>query len=219
MIDLHTHTLFSDGALNPSELVRRAEDIGYKVIGLTDHVDASNIDFVLPRLIKVSQKLNKRVNVKVIPGIELTHVPPEDFLELVDYARKNGAALVVAHGETIVEPVKPGTNKAAIEAGVDILAHPGLITEDEVRLAASKNVYLEITARKGHCLGNGNVAKLALACGAKLVLNTDTHTPENLITREVANQVALGAGLTMDQIQSNLLKSTDELVQALLSRL
>ena len=43
-------------------------------------------------------------------------------------ARALGAQIVLVHGETIVEPVPPGTNHQAIEAGVDILAHPGLIS-------------------------------------------------------------------------------------------
>ena len=42
-----------------------------------------------------------------------------------------GARIIVVHGETIVEPVRPGTNRKALESDVDILAHPGLITEDE----------------------------------------------------------------------------------------
>ncbi len=42
MIDLHTHSFFSDGELIPSELIRRAEAIGYKAIAITDHVDSSN---------------------------------------------------------------------------------------------------------------------------------------------------------------------------------
>ena len=50
MIDLHTHTLFSDGILLPSELVRRAYSAGYKALAITDHVDSSNIDFVMPRI-------------------------------------------------------------------------------------------------------------------------------------------------------------------------
>jgi len=47
MIDLHTHTTFSDGELIPSELVRRAETLGYRAIAITDHVDFTNIEHVL----------------------------------------------------------------------------------------------------------------------------------------------------------------------------
>ena len=70
--------------------------------------------------------------------------------------------LIVLHGETVVEPLEKGTNRAAIESGIDILAHPGLISEEDVKLAAKLNVNLEITTRKGHSLTNGHVAKLAV---------------------------------------------------------
>jgi histidinol phosphatase-like PHP family hydrolase len=99
-----------------------------------------------------------------------------------------------------VEPVPPGTNREAIGAGADILAHPGLITEEEVLLAKAKNVLLEISARKGHSLSNGRVARLAMKIGAPLLLNTDTHTPDNLINREQAVKVVMGAGLEAEDL-------------------
>jgi Histidinol phosphatase and related hydrolases of the PHP family len=218
MIDLHTHTLLSDGVLLPSELIRRAEAIGYRVIGITDHVDKANIDHVLPRIKNVCLDLMPKVGIRVIPGVELTHIPPEDFPEMVRYARENGACVVVGHGETIVEPVKPGTNRAAIEAGVDILAHPGYISEEDALSARERGVYLEISARKGHCLCNGHVAKMALRVGARLVLDTDTHTPDNLITREMSERIARGAGLEPAQIQQVLRQGTELLVERLLAR-
>ena len=67
MIDLHTHSLFSDGELLPAELVRRAEVIGYSAVAITDHADSSNIDWIIPRLIQVSQDLNAQGKVRVIP--------------------------------------------------------------------------------------------------------------------------------------------------------
>ena len=195
MIDLHTHSLFSDGVLVPSELVRRAVMKGYEVIAITDHGDASNLDFIIPRVAAACRELSKRWKIKALPGIELTHIPPETFGELTRKARSLGAMIVVAHGETIVEPVHPGTNRAAIEAGVDILAHPGLITGAEAARAAKRGVHLEITTRKGHSLSNGHVAKTAEEAGALLVVDTDTHEPGDLVTDEQARNVLLGAGL------------------------
>jgi len=200
MIDLHTHSLFSDGVLVPSELVRRAVMKGYEVIAITDHADASNLDFTIPRVAAACKELNRRWKIIALPGIELTHIPPETFAELTQKARSLGAAIVVAHGETLVEPVHPGTNRAAIEAGVDILAHPGLITKEEAELAARKGVHLEISSRKGHSLSNGYVAKMAAQAGAKLVIDSDTHEPGDLITSEFAEIVLRGAGLAADQI-------------------
>jgi len=82
-----------------------------------------------------------------------------------------GAEIVVVHGETIVEPVIKGTNWSAVNCPeVDILAHPGLITDEEVEIAKDNDIALEISSRRGHCLGNGHVAKLALEVGADLVV-------------------------------------------------
>ncbi|UCG79540.1 MAG: histidinol phosphate phosphatase domain-containing protein [Nitrospirota bacterium] len=195
MIDLHTHTIFSDGQLVPSELVRRAEVKGYKAIALTDHVDASNIDLIVPRLVKVAKELNRTSPVSVIPGAEITHVPSGSIKDLVTEARDLGALIVLVHGETIVEPVEKGTNIAAIEAGADILAHPGQITEEQALAARDKGTLLEITSRKGHSLSNGHVAQMAVKHGAGLILNTDSHGPSDLISAEFAERVLMSSGL------------------------
>ena len=207
MIDLHTHSLFSDGELIPSELVRRAEAIGYRAVALTDHADSSNLDFIIPRIVKVAKELNEAQSVKVVPGVELTHVPPSLIGRLVVKARDLGAALVIVHGETIVEPVAPGTNRAGLEAGADILAHPGLITSDEAAIAAQKGIFLEISGRSGHSFTNGHVAKVAIEVGAKLVLNSDGHSPNDLMTQELARKVVEGAGLPKGSLEGLLSNS------------
>ncbi len=212
MIDLHTHSLFSDGVLVPSELVRRAVMKGYTVIAITDHADASNIDFAIPRVAAACKELSSRWKITALPGIELTHIPPETFADLTKRARSLGAVIVVAHGETLVEPVHPGTNRAAIDAGVDILAHPGLITMDEAVLASRNGVCLEISSRKGHSLSNGYVAKIAAETGAKLVIDTDSHEPGDLITDDFAEAVLLGAGLKRE-LTSMVFRNSRELAE------
>lgn len=214
MIDLHTHSLFSDGELLPSELVRRASVIGCQAVAITDHADSSNLDWVIPRMVQVCRDLKAHWQVRAIPGVELTHIPPDLISPLTVRARTLGAQIVLVHGETIVEPVPPGTNQQAIAAGVDILAHPGLIAEEEVVLAREKEVFLEITARKGHSLTNGHVARLAKKVGASLVLNTDTHAPDDLISQDYALKIALGAGLTnedFERMQENAWKILDRM--------
>ena len=207
MIDLHTHTLVSDGLLIPAELARRAEVAGYRAIAFTDHVDHSNVEQAVPALVEAARTLNGELDVLVIPGAEITHVPPALIGELVKRCRELGAALVVVHGESPVEPVAEGTNRAGIEAGADILAHPGFIRPEDAALAAEKGVALEITSRKGHSLTNGYVAKTALEAGATLVINTDTHAPSDMITREFASAVLMGAGLGEKEIEEAFLAS------------
>lgn len=213
MIDLHTHTLFSDGELIPSELVRRVENLGYEAVALTDHADLSNLDFVIPRLIQVAEDLNRAQSVRVIPGTELTHVPPDRIGFLVRRARELGAQLVVIHGESIVEPVAPGTNRAGLEAGADILAHPGLLSMEDARLAAEKGVYLEISGRKGHSLTNGHVVKMAREAGARLILNSDGHGVGDFMSEGFAMKVAEGAGLPHDALEHLLSNARDLLAR------
>jgi len=209
MIDLHMHTLFSDGVLVPAELVRRAMVKGYEAMAITDHADSSNLDFIIPRIVRVSEELSGLWPITIIPGIELTHVHPDTIAGLTKQARALGAKIVVMHGESPVEPVPPGTNRAAIMAGVDILAHPGFLTRQEAALAAKRGVYIEITARKGHSLTNGHVARTATAAGARLVLNTDTHEPGDLITDEFAEKVLIGSGLDKKAVEQALINSRE----------
>lgn len=202
MFDLHCHSLFSDGELLPSELVRRLEVKGYEAVAITDHADSSNLDFIIERLVRVSRDVNRFSRTMLIPGIELTHVHPELIGPLASEARKLGAKIVVCHGETITEPVIPGTNRAALEADIDILAHPGLLSEDDCRIAAERGIFLELSGRKGHSLTNGHVAGLARKCGAGLAINSDGHAPDDFMTSDRARQVGMGAGLTAEEVEN-----------------
>ncbi len=42
--DLHIHSTFSDGALSPTEIVRRAKEAGLSIISITDHDSVSGIE-------------------------------------------------------------------------------------------------------------------------------------------------------------------------------
>jgi putative hydrolase len=212
VIDLHTHSIFSDGDLIPTELAQRAYAAGYKTIAITDHTDHSNFDFIIPRIIKVSLKITEKGNITVLPGVELTHVDPRDIADLAKEARKLGAKIIIVHGQTLVEPVPLGTNLAALQADIDILAHPGLITDEEVKLAATRNIYLEITTRKGHSLSNGHVFQMARKHKANLVLDNDAHSPADFVGLEMATKIAAGAGMSFDEI-AVMFANSQKLVQ------
>jgi putative hydrolase len=217
MIDLHTHSLLSDGELLPLELARRAKIKGYTTLGISDHVDVTNIEYVASSILRASEKNEYHEGIQIVPGVEITHSPARFVGEMILRARKLGIRYVVVHGETIAEPVEEGTNRAAIEAGVNILAHPGLITEEDVIRAKEQGVLLEISARKGHSLTNGHVAKLAKKVGAKLIFDTDSHSPSDLVDDNQALRIILGAGLSREDFQ-DMQKNALELVNTIRDR-
>lgn len=212
--DLHTHSIFSDGDMIPSELVRRAYFTGHSVIAITDHVDSVNVEFVVTNLVKVTELCND--NIKVIPGVEITHVEPSKIADVAKKARSLGAEWIVVHGETIAEPVAEGTNLAStMNPDIDVLAHPGFLTEEEAQAAVDNDVLIEITGRMYHNTTNGHVASVARRIGAKMVVNSDAHSPHNLLTEQEAINVALGAGLTLEESRKAVNKTPFDAVKHL----
>lgn len=217
--DFHTHTFFSDGALSPMEQARRAAVNGYVVLGLTDHVGFGGVGALLDTLRRDREVIERHWPIQVIVGVELTHVPSQVIAEAAEQARSEGAEIVVVHGETPVEPVPDGTNHASVSCSlVDILAHPGLLTLDDARIAARNGVYLEVTARRGHSLTNGHVVRIAHVAGAKLIVNSDSHEPSDLLTHEFQARVARGAGINEDDLDLILSRHPAELLVRAMAR-
>lgn len=215
-VDFHIHTLFSDGCLLPSEITRRCFALGHAAIALTDHVDSSNLEDCLTRLKKFQKEEGRFLPIPVLAGVEITHVPAKLIPALARQAKAKGAQIIIVHGETVSEPVEPGTNRAALalKGVVDILAHPGRISEEDVRLAADNGIYLELTARKLHNSTNRQVAELAARYGAKLLVNTDSHAPEDFISQERAAEICREAGLD----EAGVLRTIKDNPQVLLAK-
>lgn len=217
--DFHTHTFYSDGKLSPMELARRASERGYRALGLTDHVGVGALHELMSRLKADRDVIERHWPIHVVVGVELTHLPPEALFEAANLAREAGAELIVLHGETPAEPVLPGTVCAGITTGlIDVVGHPGLLSEEDVQLAKEYDVYLELTARGSHALTNGHVARLALRIGAKLLVNSDAHDACDLLTPERQRIAALGAGVDEASLPDVLQNWPEELLRRTIER-
>jgi histidinol phosphatase-like PHP family hydrolase len=75
-----------------------------------------------------------------------------------------------------------------------------MINDEDAKLAQEKGVFLELTSRRGHRDTNGYVMEQALKFGAKLILNNDSHAPEDIIKPEELLQEGLNLGLTQKEI-------------------
>ena len=203
--DFHTHTIFSDGELLPSELVRRAALLNHAALAITDHGDASNYRDLIESITLVREELKRYWDIRVIVGIELTHIPPKSIPKMARRCKDIGAEIVLVHGETVVEPVEEGTNYyASISEDVDILAHPGLVDRESAEHIKENGIFLEITSRKGHSLTNGHVMKIARDYNIPVLINTDTHSPSDLIDVDFARKVGLGCGMSRKELEKAL---------------
>ena len=224
MFDFHIPVSSAgESGLLPTEAIRLARCAGFRAVGLVLRADPSTLSLHLPSLVPLVRTCSLYANIEAFAGVELVHVPPALLPDAVAEARSLGAALVLAHGETIprkpVEAVERGTNFAAIEAGVDILAHPGLITPEDAERAAEKGVLLELNTAPRHSLANGHVATMARRFGCGLVLGSDADSSEFFQSPEAAQAfrraAAIGAGLDEEGI-SALNAASRSLVQRLL---
>lgn len=77
MIDLHTHTRFSDGSLTPTEVVELARCEGLSAVAITDHDGIGGLEEALDA--------GKRLGIEVVPGVELNLEHDQVTMDLLGY--------------------------------------------------------------------------------------------------------------------------------------
>lgn len=192
-VDHHIVTSLSVGAALPLAMLARASLLRLQAIRLADLVDAATLEPVLAAQHALLPDA-LHAGVELIPGVCLAHVPPGRLEDLVAKARTLGAQQVAVYGETLGDHVARGTNLAAIEAGADVVLHPGLITLEETTLAAANNVALELCGHPAHCLANGHVAAMASRAGARVVVGSGARAVDAMLDRRGLECIRLGAG-------------------------
>jgi len=77
VIDLHTHTLFSDGSLTPTEVVELAVREGLRAVAITDHDSVDGLEEALAA--------GERLGIRVVPGVELNLEHERVTMDLLGY--------------------------------------------------------------------------------------------------------------------------------------
>ena len=77
-IDLHLHTLASDGRLTPTELIQLVAEQGLKTVSITDH-DTTN------GLAEAYEAAEAFPDLRIIPGIEMSADIPGDEVHVLGY--------------------------------------------------------------------------------------------------------------------------------------
>ncbi len=217
--DFHCHTVKSDGANRLEEMVAAAKKLGYEYVAITDHSKSERIAHGLSdeemenwlRQIKSAAAKEKRI--KILAGSEVDILPngeldfPDDLLKKMD--------VVVGSVHSRFKSTKEEMTKRILAAmenkNLDILAHPtgrliGKREPYEVDLrkifaaAAENKVLLEINAHPERSDLKDTHAREAKSFGCKFVIDTDSHSTENLKFMDLGVAIARRAWLTAEDI-------------------
>ncbi|MDA8219458.1 MAG: PHP domain-containing protein [Dehalococcoidales bacterium] len=77
LVDLHLHTTASDGTDAPAEVVRKARDLGLRVIAITDHDSTEGVAEAVASA--------RGTDLEVIPGIEISTDVPLGEIHILGY--------------------------------------------------------------------------------------------------------------------------------------
>ncbi len=199
-IDLHTHSLKSDGAQTPIDVVRTAYAAGLSAMSLTDH---DNIEGV-PEAIAEGQRLG----IEVIPGVELS-AQSDTELHILGYfidIRNKRLNDAMAYALEVRDQRQEETCRKLNEQGFQI-------TMDELRQEAHGNPVLcrahfaQIMVRKGYAESVQQAFSKYLSVGCYAYSNRQALTgPEAVSLIREAGGIAVAAHLHLIKMEDAPLK-------------
>ncbi len=197
--DLHIHTVASDGNFSAEEMAAAAKKKGYEYMAVTDH--SKNVRIAggmdekrLLKEIEKTRKIAKKIKgIKVLMGVEVD-ILEGGKLDLEDHVLKELDIVIAAvHSRFSLDKEKQTSRilKGMDNKYVNVLAHPSgrLITSrtplkvdfDKVfKHASENNIYLEVNTHGQRMDLNDAHCRRARELGAKITVNTDAHSIEQL---------------------------------------
>jgi DNA polymerase (family 10) len=197
--DLHVHTTWSDGGNSIEEMLKAAQEMGYKYLAICDHSQSLKVagglseDKLLEQIEKIKELNSKYKDFDILAGSEVDIKAdgsmdyPDELLDKLD--------IVVAAVHTRFKMPRHEMTRRIIKAiqnpYVNILAHPtgrllGVrdayeIDLDEIlKVAKRNNVALEINAFPERLDLNDINCKRAKDYGVLISINTDSHITNQL---------------------------------------
>jgi len=190
MMDLHTHTRFSDGIGYIRDNIAEAERKSLRIVGISDHVHFFT-PHVLNSYLSLINQAKKESETIVLAGIEANILP--EGVDITDDMRKRLDYVIASvhmyfnlgSHYKYLELVKP----AIQDENVDIIGHFGNVFpyigypsiedyKEIVNLAEEYGKGFEISAR--YRVPELDFIKLCIKRGVKLVFGSDAHQPKDV---------------------------------------
>ncbi len=127
MIDLHTHSVCSDGSLTPRELVLHAKKSGLAAVALSDH---DNVDGI-----REAMATGAEIGIEVIPAIELSAISDTETHILGYFIDPDSEAL-----RTAMKYVREVREQRTAETCEKLREFGMIVTMDEVRAKAGTGI-------------------------------------------------------------------------------
>ncbi len=227
--DLHVHSTWSDGTLSIDDIIEKIKRSRYEYLAITDHSPGNYYGRGLDaRALKEKTSYIKSLNSKfkdfrILMGSEIDIKGvgkidyPDEIIKKLDIAIGSmHSSFMNPEAENTAMAVSAVSNKY-----LDFIGHPtGVVfgsrapyfidIEKLIEAAAENNKALEINSYFMRLDLNEQNARKASEMGVKLVINTDSHRPNNLDMLGLGVDIARRAGLEKKDVLNTM--SLDELM-------
>lgn len=183
MIDLHMHTVFSDGASTPEELVQAVLEQKLEAIAVTDHDNTESLIHI--------QKAAEGTGLEIIPGIEFNTYLGDQEVHVLGYFIDSDHELmqdiINRHRESRVAQMHEFADKLKKVGKIDI-------TYDDIRSQASSEGVMGRPHVAKALIEKGAVSTIGDAFGKYLSRNTKTYVSRNTCTPHEAVEAIYESG-------------------------
>lgn len=192
-VDLHMHTVHSDGTLTPTELVERAKSRGLDCIALTDHDTTSGV--------REAQAAGKANGVEVIPGVEISVICEPGTMHILGYFI-DANNKILSEGLESIQEARRQRNPQIIEKlnalGMDITLEE--VTKESGGDQVGRPHFARVLVNKGY------VKNFEEAFDKYLTKGAPAYVDKRKMTSEYALQMIRGAGGVASLAHPKLLK-------------
>ena len=189
--DLHVHSTWSDGLSSIEANAKRAKSLGYKYIGICDHLERFRDDKKILARSREIEKVSIKEKIKILNACEAS-IKKDGSLDYSDEVLEK-FDFVIASIHSVFDLNEQDMTKRLIKAienpFVKIIGHPSAriinhrpsikVNWEEIFKACVKNnVLLEINAQPSRLDLMDYLVQDAKKFGVKFVVNTDSHSVE-----------------------------------------
>jgi len=221
--DLHAHTNLTDGVNTVEEMAAAAAARGYEYLGISDHSPSLRVanglseEHLRIHVAHIREFNRQTAGIRLLAGTECDILAdgtldyPDPVLKDLDYV----IGSVHSNFKMPEKEMMARVLRAMENEHMDILAHPTtrkigqrepiqLNMERLAKAAADTGTVLEINGYPDRMDLSGPQARLAREHGAKLIVNTDSHTTEQLWFMRLAVGSARRGWLGKDDVVNTM---------------